>query len=433
MRERSVQWVEGQTGGVGEAKRGREPTRGWMRFPWRYTFANGSIERCKMMRRGRMLIQAIAGNAHRVGFTLILSIVIAGCDAAPGSDSGSGLSGPSAQPDLQLECDIPLASIFVGNVGRDGILSLVNPPLVAADDLGAGYLTEYAAIKEDQVLFPELRVVGIVIDGEPIAVPHNILWYHEIVNLDIGFRRYAISYCPLTGSAIVFDATAAGTERFGVSGLIYNNNLIMFDPETESLWPQMSLSARCGRLRGTKLLTMPSIDMRWDAWKELHPDTKVVSQAANNQFNYTAYPYDLYESAPLLLFPQEVDRRRNTKERVLGIPDGAGGVAFPFDELEARGARVAARREVGGRELVVLWDSAARAARAYEGRSGSGPATLILQGTSFVDTESGSSWNLEGVAFAGSRAGEELLPVTDSFVAFWFAWAAFHPDTEVWR
>ena len=97
MRERSVQWVEGQTGGVGEAKRGREPTRGWMRFPWRYPFANGSIERCKMMRRGRMLIQAIAGNAHRVGFTLILSIVIAGCDSlAARSCSTPPLPGPSA-------------------------------------------------------------------------------------------------------------------------------------------------------------------------------------------------------------------------------------------------------------------------------------------------------------------------------------------------
>ena len=234
------------------------------------------------MYRGRALIRAIAGNAHRIGPTLILSIVIAGCDDGLGSGSGSGRTGSSDRPNLQLECDIPLGSIFVGNVGRDGIPSLVNPPLVAADDPGTGYLAEYAAIKKDQVLLPDLRVVGIVIDGEPIAVPHNIMWYHEIVNLDIGRRRYAISFCPLTGSAIVFDATAAGTERFGVSGLLYNNNLMMFDPETESLWPQMSLSARCGRLMGTKLRTMPSIEMGWDAWKGLHPDTKVVSQAASN-------------------------------------------------------------------------------------------------------------------------------------------------------
>ena len=387
------------------------------------------------MRTSRVhtLIRTLAGNARCVEITLLLAVVIAGCDDAPGGGSGNGLSGPSGQPDLQLVCDIPVASIYRGGVGRDGILSLVNPPLVAPDDPGAEYLAEYAAIKRNQPLFPDLRVVGMVIDGVPVAVPHNILWYHEIVNLDIGFRRYAISFCPLTASAIVFDATAAGTERFSVSGLLYNNNLIMFDPETESLWPQMSLSARCGRLMGTKLRTMPSIEMGWDAWKGLHPDTKVVSQAASNKFDYTAYPYDLYEADPFLLFPQEVDHRREAKERVLGIPDGDGGVAFPFAELEARGARVAVSREVGGRELVVLWDSAARAARAYEARSGAGQATLISQGTTFVDAESGSSWNLEGVAIAGSRVGEELLPVTESFVAFWFAWAGFHPDTEVWQ
>jgi hypothetical protein len=368
-----------------------------------------------------------------LGFTLILSVLVASCDDAPGNGSRSGLSGPQTPPDFQLQCDIPVGSIFVGNAGRDRIPSLVNPPLVAADDPGVGYLARYAAIKADRVLLPDVRVLGVVIDGKPIAVPHNILWYHEIVNVDVGVQRYAISYCPLTGSAIVFDATAVGTERFGVSGLLYNNNLIMFDPETESLWPQMSLSARCGRLIGTRLLTIPGIDMRWDAWKDLHPDTKVVSEATGYQFDYTAYPYDLYESGPFVLFPQEVDPRREMKERVLGIPDGAGGVAFPFEELEARGTRVVVSREVGGRSLLVLWDSEARAARAYEPRTGSGPATVISQGSSFMDTETGSSWNVEGVAIAGSRVGEQLLPITDSFVAFWFAWAGFYPDTELWQ
>jgi len=118
---------------------------------------------------------------------------------------------------------------------------------------------------------------------------------------------------------------------------------------------------------------------------------------------------------------------------VLGVPDDAGGVAFPFSELEGHGARFVAGGELGRKEFVVLWDSVARAARAYEARSGAGPANLILQGTSFVDTETGSSWNLEGVAIEGDRSGERLLPVTDSFVSFWFAWAAFYPDTKVWQ
>jgi hypothetical protein len=88
----------------------------------------------------------------------------------------------------------------------------------------AQYVDEYAKLAAGDPDSPEPRVVGLVVDGTPIAVPHNILWWHEIVNADLGGRRLTISYCPLTGSALAFDATAAQTQRFGVSGLIFQNN-----------------------------------------------------------------------------------------------------------------------------------------------------------------------------------------------------------------
>ena len=64
--------------------------------------------------------------------------------------------------------------------------------------------------------------------------------------------------------------------------------------------------------------------------------------------------------------------------------------------------------------------------------SNAGPATIEVQTDQFVDQESGSIWTVDGRAVAGNRQGEQLESVEDSFVAFWFAWAAFQPDTEIW-
>ncbi len=367
---------------------------------------------------------------------LAISTALLGCneDIPFGFAGGAGGQGPGG-PGVQVTCDLPSILIFDGGASRNSIPALTNPPLVSPDAPGASYLDEYQDVLADFPEFADGRVVGLLIGDEPIAVPHQILWWHEIVNLDIDGRRYSVTYCPLTGSAIVFDARAVGTAGFGVSGLVFMNNLMMFDPETESLWPQMIRGARCGTRSGQALITVPHTEMRWDAWKALHPDTRVVSSETGIDRNYVGYPYDLYEADEFLLFPMDavLDRRRFLKERVLGVPDRTtGGVAFPFPELDALGALAALETSVDGAPVVVLWDREAYAAHAYAPMSNAGPATIEVQTDQFVDQESGSIWTVDGRAVAGNRQGEQLESVEDSFVAFWFAWAAFQPDTEIW-
>ncbi len=367
--------------------------------------------------------------------SVIVGLAAVGCEGAP-SGIGGGPSGGGGDPPVsRLSCDLPQQFLFDGGVGRDGIPSLSDPELVAADSPDAQYLDAYAAEKARAAELPELRVVGIVIDGVAIAIPHNILWWHEIATFEMGGRRFSVTYCPLTASTLVFDAGGVGAQRFGVSGLVFMNNLVMFDPETESLWPQMLMGARCGPLRGTDLQTLPHIEMGWEAWQTLHPDTRVVSSAIGLGRDYTRYPYDLYEAADeLLLFPMpdDVDRRLRGKARVLGVPHRAGGLAFAFSDLDGQGARVAAPAAVGGRPIVTLWDRAGRAAQAYEPRTAGGAATIVVDGDRFVDTQTGSVWTVEGVAVEGARTGERLVPVADAFVAFWFAWSAFYPETGIW-
>ena len=365
---------------------------------------------------------------------LLAVVALAACEAGPAEPPGPG--GSTLNPTVPaLQCVVTSDMLFSGGVGRDGIPALVNPELVSPSHPGARYLGEYVRLAEGRDDLPDARVAGIVVDGIPLAVPYNILWWHEIVNVDFGGRRFAITYCPLTGSALVFDVTAAGISRFGVSGLIFQNNLVMFDDETESLWPQMCGGAAIGERQGTRLQQVAAVEMRWEAWKDQFPETLVVSEPTGFRFDYGVYPYGFYEVSDFLLFPTPgpVDPRLPIKERVLGIPGRDGGMAIPFAVLEESGGVAVIQTIIDGELVLTLWDAGAGAAAAYHPRTTDGdPVTIRSESVGFFDNETGSRWNILGDAVEGSMTGASLVPYDGAFVAFWFAWSSFHPDTRVW-
>ena len=330
------------------------------------------------------------------------------------------------QTDGPLVCDINTdwvaSSQFV-----DRIPALTNPKLVDPDHADAAYL-----LQTD-------RVTGLVVEGNPIAVPNNIHWWHEIVNLDMGPVHLAITHCPLTGSSLTFDRGVTGNAEFGVSGLVFMNNLMMYNrSEPLSLWPQMSRSSRCGDQTGTPLTMVPSIEMTWAGWKSLHPDTKVVGSETGVDRDYRLYPYGDYDEIDNLdlLFPVPAKMRlqeRPPKERILGIPAAdSGGVGFPFGELDQLGAMAAAAAEIDGQPIVVFYDRARGAAAAYLAQTSFGETTFRVEGGRILDNETDSAWRIDGLATGGLLAGQTLAPVRDSFVSYWFAWMSFHPEHTLW-
>ncbi len=348
-------------------------------------------------------------------FSVAAFLVLAGCDS--GSTDNALLN--------QEDCVIPVEQVVRGGVVKDGIPSLHNPVLVEAGSGGAAYLQ------------PDNRVIGVVIDGEPVAIPHNILWFHEIVNLDLQNSQLAISYCPLTGSSIAFDRAQHDGATFGVSGLLWQNNLIMYDRNTdESLWPQMLREGGCGTDTGQKLTAFASSEMSWSGWQNLYPNTRVVSSATGISRNYTdsGYPYGNYEEPNNAgtLFRQDVNSDRPPKERVLGIPVGQGGKLYPFFELNTSESASVVNDFVDGRPVVVFWDNVSEGAVAFEAVLNGDRFNFTADGDQFVDQETNSIWDLQGRAISGEMMGAQLIPVADAYVAFWFAWKAFHPQSEVW-
>lgn len=364
---------------------------------------------------------------------LCLGLSVAAASCSPdGRSTGPDSPSRSSPGASRLVCDVSQANLIDSGAGLGTIPALHDPALVSPGSDGTRYLRTSdeagtAAIRDHD------RVVVFRLREGWVAVPHNILWWHEVARFTDSGRELVVTYCPLTGSSLVFDVRGLRVSRFEVSGLLFNSNLVMRDPETGSLWPQMTRGAACGPLRGEELEVVPSMEVRWEAWRELHPDTRVVSSETGFDRDYSEYPYGRYEtpSLPPFFRVRELDDRRPFKERVLGIPDGRGGAAYPFGELEGDSVR-ALRDTVGGRPVVVFWDERARAATAFRPRADGRELTFRIEDGRRVDRQTASTWRLDGRAVGGALAGARLEPVAEAYVAFWFAWAVFQPDTEIW-
>ncbi len=382
---------------------------------------------------GRSAPPGVADFAYRILVTGLLSLGVGACSDPAGTAVPPRGNGALAQAN---DCNLDPDYLRDGGVGKDGIPALTDPSFVAAEPG-----------PENAYLEDENRVVGIVVNGQALAIPHNALWYHEIVNLNLPGGRLAVTYCPLTGSSMVFDRDAVDGDEFGVSGLLWKNNLIMYNRRSgESLWPQMLGQARCGPLEGRSLPRYPAQDMTWDGWKHLHPTTRVLSSTESLGRDWETNPYGNYEalSNDRFLFQDAMpplDRRRPIKERVLGVPAGSqGGMAFPFgllEEAEKSGERAAVNatvsRELGEHRIVVFWNGEARGAVAFHAHLDGQPLTFRVESGLIRDVETGTAWTLEGEGWGGELNDARLDPVADAFVAFWGAWAAFRPDTQLWE
>jgi hypothetical protein len=275
---------------------------------------------------------------------------------------------------------VPINEIHQGGPPRDGIPALDNPSFVSAE--GAGFLK-----KDDYVL-------GMTRNGISKAYPIRILNWHEIVNDRFGQDPVVVSYCPLCGSGIAYSAYIDGAARsFGVSGLLYNSDLLLYDRESESLWSQIEGKAISGSLKGERLRLLTVFHTTWSEWRKLHPRSSVLSLETGFRRDYARDPYDGYQDSEALYFPVKYkDRRYHPKERIIGIEINGAFKAYPFTELGRVKGRVLKDR-IGGAEIEVRFN---------------------------VPLRSGQVFDTEGAE----------LPSVNSF---WFAWIAFHPETAVFQ
>lgn len=320
---------------------------------------------------------------------------------------------------LNAEWTIPSSEVFDGGPGIDGIPSVDSP--------------EFSDISDIDFLTESSLVVGVVTDTEVKAYPHPILDWHEIVNDDIGDLSLAVTYCPLTGTAIGWDRNVNGTNTtFGVSGKLYNSNLIPFDRSTQSYWSQMGLESINGELIRTDIVTSPVIETTWETWQELYPNSKIMNTNTGFDRNYNQFPYGDYRTNNAnIIFPVTPnDTRRPAKERALAVLTDGGNKAYSIQEFEAD--RVV-EDVVGGTDIIVVGSREKNFIVAYEKGSRNETFEIKLDNLPVVaESANGLQLTIAGEILENGNVIEKLTP-TNSFMGYWFALGAFYPGIEIFE
>ncbi len=364
----------------------------------------------------------------------------------PGSPA---LDVPSALDDrTNSEFPEPLInpdSLRSGGPPPDGIPAIDNPKFEKAEDV--------------DWLDPNESVLSFTQNGETRAYPIQVMVWHEIVNDTVGGTPVAITYCPLCNSAVALDRRVDDLVlTFGTSGLLHNSDLVMYDRQTESLWPQLGFKAAIGHLTGTEPKVLSLSTVPWQEFRDENPNAWVLSRDTGVSRDYGRNPYGGYDSddtSQPFLFDGTADGRLPVKTHVIGLFAKDDPVAVTVQHILDEGLVVLD----GPEGEVVLWarpdvrtpldaDQVADgrrtgAAVAFKPETEAGVAVDLERSDStedsaasedgkapFRDTITGSRFAWSGLAQSGSLKGQRLVqvPAVDTF---WFAWAAFSPDTRV--
>ena len=179
---------------------------------------------------------------------------------------------------------------------------------------------------------------------------------------------------------------------FGVSGRLYKSNVVLYDHQTESLWSQLMNQAISGPMVGRRLTKLPAVRTKWKSWKKRNPSTLVLSDDTGYFRDYSIDPYEGYYRIGTIMFPVgDVRKDLPAKDRVLGIEIDQKAKAYPLEWLSSNPG--------------ILKDNV-----------GNIPIQIEVS------------------------PGGEVIAVRDvtgksisSTFAYWFAWQAFYPETEVFQ
>jgi len=212
------------------------------------------------------------------------------------------------------------------------------------------------------------------------------------VNDEIDAKAIVVTYCPLCGSGVVFERTfGEQTLSFGVSGLLYQSDVLLYDRQTQSLWSQLESKAVTGKFIGKALASIPVEQTTWSDWKQRNPKTKVMSFNTGFDRNYARDPYRGYQNSAQLYFPVSFRQHGlHPKEKVIAIQLDGLAKAWPFIELRKISKPIHER--LGMYTIVIKYDKKNDSAK-------------ILDNTG------------------------KLLPST---TLYWFAWSTFHPKTLIY-
>ncbi len=324
----------------------------------------------------------------------------------------------NGNPILSSEWNIPINEVRDGGPGKDGIPSIDNPQFT---DAGAvSYLNDNDL------------VVGIIKGNEVKAYPHIILDWHEVVNDEIDGSFFTLNYCPLTGTAFAWESKTNNTRTtFGVSGLLYNANLIMYDRNTDSNWSQLRLECVNGQLINDKPKLYEVVETDWKTWKALYPNSQVLTTDTGVSRPYGTSPYGDYatNNDRFIFRPEITNPALPNKARVYAIIDGNTSKVYQFSDFTGGKA---IRDTYKGKSYLIVGDENIMFGYELNGDLSNLSFEYDFSNSEafFTDNEQ-NKWSIFGSAIEGPREGSKLTPI-QSVMSYWFAIAAFYPNPELY-
>jgi hypothetical protein len=374
------------------------------------------------MNRRRWLALAWAG----------ATAALAGCTAGYRGDTDTNAPLESTPDPLVPESEL------VRGASKDGIPAIVDP-VFGADWSGISFQARHelgGTYTARPRLADDTRVVGVERAGEARAYPLPVLDWHEVVNDDLS-GPLLVTYCPLCGSAVSAVREVNGQETvFGVSGLLYKQDLVLYDALTDSLWSQIEARAIRGPKTGTSLDLVPSSLTTWKTWREEHPDTLVLRPPPESNTvsgrtatrNYDVPPYLGYAYTERIGIGGEYDDDRlHPKAQVVGVAADGVAKAYPLERVVRQGV---VNDRVGDHPVVVTAVDDETLV-AYDRRVGGRVRRFGRSGGELL--AAGTRWDaLSGAGLRGRYADVPLESVTDVSQLFFFAWLSFYPETQVY-
>jgi len=320
--------------------------------------------------------------------------------------------------------NVPRELLVGSGQPRDFLKPLNDPQVIAGSEIAP----RNAAERQKYAVSTD-RVVGIIVGSEQRAYPLQLLNVHEVVHDTLGGVPIAVTYSPLCDSAVVFDRRVNGrTLRFGVSGLLLNNNLVMYDAPPDpvgtesvssSLWSQLAFRAIAGPAasQNAKLTIMPGTQIcTWAAWLLLHPDTTVALPADNDRRRMKGMDYERYWIEGRVQFPVGTIPLQNADERTVPFKEIAPTVApLLLQGLGDMALVIAVQRADGWRVLPI-----AQLAQLVD------PASVTADSAALGVRQNWRVVPQRGALIVGSEVPSELPVMVP---CRWFAWQAFHPFT----
>ncbi len=329
---------------------------------------------------------------------------------------------------------VSFSQIISGGVPKDGIPAIDEPKFVSAVEA-----TTWLKDNEPVLLYQN--------NGDARAYPMQILIWHEIVNDTVGGKFVTITFCPLCNTSIVFERVVAGqTTTFGTTGKLRYSDLVMYDRLSETWWQQATGEAIVGEHTGDKLRFLPSQVISFGDFKTRFPDGKVLSRETGYSRNYGANPYVGYDDpnkAPFLYRGPETPGALRPTDYVVTLAIGDTAIAYPLRVLAEKHV---INDTVADQDIAVFWkggtSSALDARTIAQGKDIGATGVFsrklndrtllfVVDGDRFKDAETGTAWSILGKAVEGALAGQQLTPLFHGN-HFWFAWAAFQPDSKLY-